>query len=44
MHIGAAGGLVQMSTPDVARYYADELKAGRRFANACQNRPVATYS
>jgi alkylation response protein AidB-like acyl-CoA dehydrogenase len=34
MHIGAAGGLVQMSTPDVARYYADELKAGRRFANA----------
>ncbi|MFI9813904.1 acyl-CoA dehydrogenase family protein [Saccharothrix variisporea] len=34
MHIGAAEGLVQHSTPDVARYYADELIAGRRFANA----------
>ncbi|WP_309113152.1 acyl-CoA dehydrogenase family protein [Saccharothrix sp.] len=34
MHIGAAEGLVQHSTPDVARYYADELVAGRRFANA----------
>ncbi|MFD0202899.1 MULTISPECIES: acyl-CoA dehydrogenase family protein [Saccharothrix] len=34
MHIGAAEGLVRHSTPDVARYYADELIAGRRFANA----------
>ncbi|QWF83758.1 acyl-CoA dehydrogenase family protein [Amycolatopsis sp. CA-230715] len=34
MHIGAAGGLVQLSAPEVARFYADELKAGRRFANA----------
>lgn len=34
MHIGAAVGLVQMSTPDVGRFYADELIAGRRFANA----------
>jgi alkylation response protein AidB-like acyl-CoA dehydrogenase len=34
MHIGAAEGLVQYSTPEVARYYADELTAGRRFANA----------
>ncbi|MEJ2857548.1 MULTISPECIES: acyl-CoA dehydrogenase family protein [unclassified Saccharothrix] len=34
MHIGAAEGLVQHSTPEVARYYADELTAGRRFANA----------
>ncbi|WP_040406217.1 acyl-CoA dehydrogenase family protein [Amycolatopsis nigrescens] len=34
MHIGAAVGLAQMSTPDTARYYADELTAGKRFANA----------
>jgi len=34
MHIGAAIGLVNMSTPEVARFYADELTAGRRFANA----------
>jgi alkylation response protein AidB-like acyl-CoA dehydrogenase len=34
MHIGAATGLVTRSTPDVARFYADELIAGRRFANA----------
>jgi alkylation response protein AidB-like acyl-CoA dehydrogenase len=34
MHIGAASGLVQMSTPEVSRFYADELRAGRRFANA----------
>ncbi|TCO62308.1 acyl-CoA dehydrogenase family protein [Actinocrispum wychmicini] len=34
MHIGAAIGLVTMSTPEVARFYADELIAGRRFANA----------
>lgn len=34
MHIGAAAGLVQLSAPDVARFYADELVAGRRFANA----------
>lgn len=34
MHIGAACGLVQLSEPDTARFYADELIAGRRFANA----------
>jgi alkylation response protein AidB-like acyl-CoA dehydrogenase len=34
MHIGAAVGLVQLSTPEVGRFYADELIAGRRFANA----------
>ncbi|MEU7526692.1 acyl-CoA dehydrogenase family protein [Saccharothrix sp. NPDC042600] len=34
MHIGAAEALVRHSTPEVARYYADELIAGRRFANA----------
>jgi alkylation response protein AidB-like acyl-CoA dehydrogenase len=34
MHIGAAMGLVSMSTPEIARFYADELIAGRRFANA----------
>jgi len=34
MHIGAAVGLVTMSAPDVARFYADELADGRRFANA----------
>ncbi|MEV1118824.1 acyl-CoA dehydrogenase family protein [Actinosynnema sp. NPDC049800] len=34
MHIGAAEGLVRHSAPDAARYYADELIAGRRFANA----------
>src|SRR5882672_4820239 len=34
MHIGAAVGLVELSTPDSARFYADALIAGRRFANA----------
>lgn len=34
MHIGAAAGLVAMSAPGSARFYADELIAGRRFANA----------
>ncbi|QQQ74252.1 acyl-CoA/acyl-ACP dehydrogenase [Saccharothrix sp. 6-C] len=34
MHIGAAEGLVRHGTPELARYYADELIAGRRFANA----------
>ncbi|MGC7096377.1 acyl-CoA dehydrogenase family protein [Amycolatopsis lurida] len=34
MHIGAAVGLAQLSAPEMARYYADELIAGRRFANA----------
>ncbi|GAA0248273.1 hypothetical protein GCM10010492_55110 [Saccharothrix mutabilis subsp. mutabilis] len=34
MHIGAAEALVRYSTSEVARYYADELIAGRRFANA----------
>ncbi|WP_181770329.1 acyl-CoA dehydrogenase family protein [Amycolatopsis pittospori] len=34
MHIGAAVGLVQMSAPEVARSYADEVIGGRRFANA----------
>lgn len=34
MHIGAAAGLVTRSAPDVARFYAAELIAGRRFCNA----------
>src|SRR5262249_42453975 len=34
MHIGAAVGLVQMSEPAAAAYYAAELRAGKRFANA----------
>jgi alkylation response protein AidB-like acyl-CoA dehydrogenase len=34
MHVGAAVGLVQMSEPAAARYYAAELRAGKRFANA----------
>jgi alkylation response protein AidB-like acyl-CoA dehydrogenase len=34
MHIGAAAGLVKLSDPDVGRFYADELRAGRKFANA----------
>lgn len=34
MHLGAALGLVALGAPDVAAYYAAELRAGRRFANA----------
>ncbi|MGY6658604.1 acyl-CoA dehydrogenase family protein [Amycolatopsis sp. TRM77291] len=34
MHIGAAVGLVEMSTPDNAKFWADELLGGARFANA----------
>ncbi|MFI9560251.1 acyl-CoA dehydrogenase family protein [Nonomuraea endophytica] len=34
MHIGAGVGLAEMSAPEVGRFYADELIAGRRFANA----------
>ncbi|CAM3879890.1 acyl-CoA dehydrogenase family protein [Kibdelosporangium persicum] len=34
MHVGAATGLVQLSAPEAARFYADEYIAGRRFANA----------
>jgi alkylation response protein AidB-like acyl-CoA dehydrogenase len=34
MHIGAAAALVLGSEPDLARYYAGELRAGKRFANA----------
>ncbi|MEU0529232.1 acyl-CoA dehydrogenase family protein [Amycolatopsis tolypomycina] len=34
MHIGAAVGLVTMSETDVARFYAEELIRGKRFANA----------
>ena len=34
MHAGAAHGLVSLSAPAAARSYADELAAGRRFANA----------
>ncbi|ANN21583.1 acyl-CoA dehydrogenase [Amycolatopsis orientalis] len=34
MHIGAAVGLVQLSTPEVGRFYAGELIDGKRFANA----------
>lgn len=34
MHVGAAHGLVSTAPPAAARFYADELAAGRRFANA----------
>lgn len=34
MHIGAAAGLVEMAEPDVARFFAQRLAAGARFANA----------
>nr|WP_131769753.1 acyl-CoA dehydrogenase family protein [Candidatus Protofrankia californiensis] len=34
MHMGAAYGLVTMSDEESARYYAAELTAGKRFANA----------
>jgi alkylation response protein AidB-like acyl-CoA dehydrogenase len=34
MHIGAAHALVTMSSPDEAAFFAGELRAGRRFANA----------
>jgi hypothetical protein len=34
MHIGAGVGLAEISAPESARFYADELIAGRRFANA----------
>jgi alkylation response protein AidB-like acyl-CoA dehydrogenase len=34
MHVGAAVGLATLSPPCVGRFYADELRAGRRFANA----------
>ncbi|WES62802.1 acyl-CoA dehydrogenase family protein [Microbacter sp. GSS18] len=34
MHIGAAHALVTTSAPDAAAFFAAELRAGRRFANA----------
>lgn len=34
MHVGAASTLTALSPPDMARFYADEWLAGRRFANA----------
>nr|WP_042197313.1 acyl-CoA dehydrogenase family protein [Kibdelosporangium sp. MJ126-NF4]CEL22878.1 Acyl-CoA dehydrogenase, short-chain specific [Kibdelosporangium sp. MJ126-NF4]CTQ90018.1 Acyl-CoA dehydrogenase, short-chain specific (EC 1.3.8.1) [Kibdelosporangium sp. MJ126-NF4] len=34
MHVGAIGGLVDLSTPEAARFYAEECVAGKRFANA----------
>ncbi|RSN60506.1 acyl-CoA dehydrogenase [Amycolatopsis sp. WAC 04182] len=34
MHIGAAIGLIEMSSPDMAKFWADELIGGARFANA----------
>jgi alkylation response protein AidB-like acyl-CoA dehydrogenase len=34
MHMGAAAGLVTLGDEDSARYYAAELAAGKRFANA----------
>lgn len=34
MHIGAAVGLATLSGPETGRFYAGELRAGRRFANA----------
>ena len=34
MHLGAAYGLVHMNEPEAARFFAGELAAGKRFANA----------
>lgn len=34
MHLGAAHALVTLSEPDEAAFFAAELKAGKRFANA----------
>ncbi|MCX6502851.1 MAG: acyl-CoA dehydrogenase family protein [Microbacterium sp.] len=34
MHIGAAHGLVTLSAPEEAAFFAAELRAGRRFSNA----------
>jgi alkylation response protein AidB-like acyl-CoA dehydrogenase len=34
MHLGAAHALVTLSAPEVAAFFAAELRAGRRFANA----------
>lgn len=34
MHAGAALGLVSLTPPDVAASFAEQLRAGRRFANA----------
>ncbi|MFC9250086.1 acyl-CoA dehydrogenase family protein [Amycolatopsis thailandensis] len=34
MHIGAAIGLIEMSTSDTAGFWADKLTGGARFANA----------
>ncbi|WP_410655445.1 acyl-CoA dehydrogenase family protein [Amycolatopsis sp. lyj-112] len=34
MHIGASVGLVNLSRPEASRFYADQLIAGARFANA----------
>ena len=34
MHLGAAHGLVTMSQPEQAAFFAAELRAGKRFANA----------
>ncbi|KAA9107984.1 acyl-CoA dehydrogenase family protein [Microbacterium rhizomatis] len=34
MHIGAAHALVSQSPPEAAAFFAEELRAGRRFANA----------
>lgn len=34
MHIGAAHALVSTSAPDASAFFAAELRAGRRFANA----------
>lgn len=34
MHLGAAHALVTMSAPDVAAFFAAELRAGKRFSNA----------
>lgn len=41
MHIGAAVGL-KMSVPDTARFWADRLAGGARFANALSERAAET--
>lgn len=34
MHVGAASALVSLAPPEAAAFYAEEWKAGKRFANA----------
>ncbi|NEM91495.1 acyl-CoA dehydrogenase family protein [Galbitalea soli] len=43
MHIGAAHALVSTSPPEAAEFFAAELRAGRRFANALSEPAGGNY-